>query len=131
MLDVGDGAAIYVLSRAPGRPEDCADGPATQTIRLPLRPDADLCVLTGQGQLATLNITRSTSTALHFRYRLWSSWTGHSAREKGRSGRVPARYAAETRRSNGCLSDHRADALRPVTDGGEPAVAAPPRLARP
>jgi hypothetical protein len=73
MVDVGDGAAIYVVTGRPDWPEDCYAGVATQTVSLPLRPDADLCVLTGTGQLATLDVTASTGSTLRFRYRLWTS----------------------------------------------------------
>jgi hypothetical protein len=69
-LDVGDGAAIYVLSAAPGRPEDCSAGRAAQSVPLPVT--SGLCVLTGQGNLATLRVTGSSATRLTFTYRLWS-----------------------------------------------------------
>jgi hypothetical protein len=72
MVDVGDGAAIYLTQQKPARPEDCAGNEAIQTTPLPLPANADLCVLTGRGQLVTIDVTASTSDTLRFRYRIWS-----------------------------------------------------------
>jgi hypothetical protein len=72
MLDVGDGAAIYVVGHRPIRPADCADGPAMQSVPLPLPRGTDLCVLTGEGRVATLDVTTSSGTSVRFSYRLWS-----------------------------------------------------------
>jgi hypothetical protein len=71
MVDVGDGAAIYETERKPTRPADCYDGPATSSVPLPLRTGHHLCVLTGNGQLATLDVTASTRGTLRFIYWLW------------------------------------------------------------
>jgi hypothetical protein len=71
MVDAGDGAAILLVTARPTRPPDCAGGQPTTTIQLPLPAGTHLCVLTGRGKIATLNITYNSSSAIRFTYRVW------------------------------------------------------------
>jgi hypothetical protein len=75
MVDAGDGAAIYETEQKPTQPADCYENPATTSVPLPLRTGHHLCVLTGNGQIATLNVTASTRSTLKFTYRLWPQTT--------------------------------------------------------
>jgi len=68
-VDAGHGAAIYETEQKPTRPADCYEGPATTSVPLPT--GHHLCVLTGNGQIATLNVTASTRYTIKFTYRLW------------------------------------------------------------